>query len=94
LQSEIDLKKSGSFLVPLGLSVFFRVSPGGKGDFPDTYVVPGGRGASAAKTAEAVAPIKQKFMAVAVRKPRLVLWICESDKLPDVSSVKVASRDE
>lgn len=35
LQSETDLKKSGSFLVPLGLSDFFRVSPGAKGDFPE-----------------------------------------------------------
>jgi len=63
----MDLKKSGSFLVPLVLSDFFGVSPGGTGVFPEIYFVPGGRGFSAAITAGATAPIRHKFAMALVK---------------------------
>jgi hypothetical protein len=95
LQSEIDLKKSGSFLVPLVSPDFFFTSPGSTGDFPEMYFVPGGRGASAAKTAgTAAAPIKQKFIAATFKKRRLVFWIWEFAESDDISSIEEIAEEE
>lgn len=99
-QSETDLKKSGSFRVPFGLSDFLAVSPGGMGFFPEMYFVPGGLESDAATTAAGAPPAttnpptRPMFMAAAFRNRRRVSTCTDREVSVSASASATSEEDE